>query len=67
MYLKSKNLTIAVQVNGKLRATIEVDSDLEKEEIIKLAKQNEKVSKWLIDGKSTKEVFVPNKLVNFVV
>ena len=66
-YLKSKNLTIAVQVNGKLRATIEVDSDLEKEEIIKLAKQNEKVSKWLIDGKSKKQVFVPGKLVNFVV
>ena len=66
-YLKSKNLTIAVQVNGKLRATIEVDSDLEKEEIIKLAKQNEKVSKWLIDGKLKKQVFVPGKLVNFVV
>jgi len=57
--------TYAVTISGKKRAEIEVDSNLPKNEIIAIAK--EAASKW-IDGKEMiKEIFVPNKLVNFVV
>ena len=61
------NITIAIQVNGKLRGNIEVEKDKDKESIIKLSKQNKNVSKFL-DGKSIiKEIYVPSKLVNIVV
>jgi leucyl-tRNA synthetase len=55
----------AVMVSGKRRSEIEVDSNLSKDEIIKIAK--EAVNKW-IEGKNiVKEIFVENKLVNIVV
>jgi len=57
--------TYAVTISGKKRAEISVDINLNKEEVIATAK--EIVAKW-IDGKEIiKEIFVPNKLVNFVV
>lgn len=56
----------AVQVNGKLRATIEMPLDTEKETALETAKNNERVQKFL-EGKSIiKEIFVKNKIVNIV-
>lgn len=66
-YLVSDTMTIAVQVNGKLRSTITVEAKLSEAEVIKLAKNDQKVAQWLKDGQITKEIFVPNKLVNFVI
>lgn len=66
-YLVSDSVTIAVQVNGKLRSTITVDANLPEAEVIKLAKNDKKVAQWLKDGPVKKEIFVPNKLVNFVI
>ncbi len=60
-------VTIAVQVNGKLRGQVEVKHPPQKEEAIAAAKSNDNVAKW-IDGKEiVKEVYVPGKLVNIVV
>lgn len=62
---KEESVTLAITVNGKKRDEIEVEVDLEKDQIISIAK--EKVVKWL-EGKSIiKEIYVPNKLVNLVV
>jgi leucyl-tRNA synthetase len=60
----TNQVTIAVQVNGKLRANLEVAKDLPKEQLEGLAKQA--VQKWL-DGKElVKAVVVPNRIVSFV-
>jgi len=57
-------ITMAVQVMGKTRGTVEVAADISKEEFLKLAK--EKVAKYL-DGKTiVKEIYVPGKICNFV-
>lgn len=55
----------AVTINGKKRAEISVQASQDKQQVINQAKQA--VEKWLLDATITKEVFVPNKLVNFVV
>lgn len=65
-YLVSSTMTYAVQVNGKLRSTVEVAADLSKDEIIELCKRDQKVATYLT-GELKKTIFVPNKLVNFVV
>ena len=58
---------IPVQVNGKLRGKITVSKSAEKDEIIKLAKDEPNV-KSNIRGKTVvKEIFVPGKMVNIVV
>ncbi len=58
---------MVVQVNGKVRAKIEIAADAEQGTIIDLAKAQDNVARHL-DGKSVvKEIVVPNKLVNIVV
>jgi leucyl-tRNA synthetase len=68
-YIKVERVEIVVQVNGKLRATINVKSKMSKvkTEVIKLAKESEKVKKWTKGKKIKNEIFVPGKLVNLVV
>ncbi|MBE7076104.1 MAG: leucine--tRNA ligase [Clostridiales bacterium] len=60
-------IEIAVQVNSKIVARIEVENNLPNEEVLKIVKLNDKVS-GLIEGKSiVKEVVVPNRIVNLIV
>lgn len=68
-YLTESEVTIAVQINGKLRATLNIDSRISniESEVLKLAKEDEKVAQWLEGGTVKKEIFIPNKLVNFVI
>jgi len=64
---KEDKLTIAIQVNGKLRATIDVETSTEKEEILSKAKAEEKIVSYLEGKTLIKEIVVPGKLVNFVI
>jgi leucyl-tRNA synthetase len=66
-YLISDRLTIVVQVNGKLRAQLEVASDATKEQILEAARSDKKVSDHLQGNEPMKNIYIPGKLVNFVV
>lgn len=62
-------LIIPVQINGKVRAQLELNAAVaaDKNEVLSLAKTNDKVQQWL-DGKPViKEIYVPGKIVNLVV
>lgn len=61
-------VTIPVQVNGKLRGTLEISSNeiQDKEKIELAAREHEKVSPFL-EGTIKKFIYVPGKVVNFVV
>ncbi len=61
------NITIGVQVNGKLRGTIDIKKDAPKEEVEELAKSNENVKKFTEGLEIIKVIVVPNKIVNIVV
>ena len=61
-----ESITLAVQVNGKLRDTIEVSLSATKEEILEKAKASEKVKRYIEPGLK-KEIYVPGKLVSLVV
>ena len=65
--LVSDTLTIAVQINGKLRGTVQVAADASKEDIIAMAKQEENVKKYVDGVAIKKEIYVPGKLVSFVI
>ena len=65
--LKTSEIQIVVQVNGKLRGKIKVSTDSGKDEIIAIAREEDNVLKFLQDKEVLKEIFVPNKLINFVV
>ncbi len=65
--LVSDTMTIVVQVNGKVRANIDVASDADEESIIESAKQSDRILPYLEGATLKKTIYVPNKLVNFVV
>lgn len=59
------SMILAVTVNGKKRAEIEVETSISKEEALRLGKES--VTKWLEGSTLLKEIYVPNKLINLVV
>lgn len=65
-YLQSDTLKIVVQVNGKVRATIEVATNADEATVLQIAQQNEKVASF-ITSEVKKSIYVPGRLVNFVV
>lgn len=58
---------IVVQVNGKVRAKIMLSKDASRDEMVRAAKENENVKKYLEDAFVLKEIVVPGKLVSFVI
>ena len=66
---KDDKVTIAVQVLGKTRGTVEVEADLvqSKDDVIRAAAEESRVKIFLEGKEIVKTIFVPGKLVNFVV
>jgi leucyl-tRNA synthetase len=59
--------TIGIQVNGKVRGTIELPVDCSREEALDAARSDANVQKFLGGGTIVKEIYVPGKILNFVV
>jgi len=65
-YAQTSMVTLVVQVNGKVRATLELAADSKESAIVDAAKTNEKVAGYIKNG-IKKTIYVPGRLVNFVV
>ena len=67
--IKSDTVTIVVQINGKMRGSLDTESETGNQEstVLELVKKDEKISKWLEGKEITKTIFVPGKLINFVI
>ncbi|MEV9639982.1 leucine--tRNA ligase [Mammaliicoccus sciuri] len=64
--LSDDTVEVAVQINGKIRAKINVSKDSTKEELEQVALANEDVKQWM-DGKELKKIIaIPGRLVNIV-
>lgn len=63
---KDENVEIAVQVNGKVRARLNVSVNISKEDALAAAKAEEKVAAEISGKNLIKEIYVPGKLVNIV-
>ncbi len=66
-YLISDVVTLSVQINGKLRGTLEVSPEASEEEVRGIAENQEKVSKYLSLGKIIKVIYIKGKTINYVV
>ncbi|MBO8168797.1 MAG: leucine--tRNA ligase [Thermoanaerobacteraceae bacterium] len=60
-------ITIVVQVNGKVRDRIDIPADLDRNGMIEAVMKQERVQKWVAGKEIVKTVAVPKKLVNIVV
>ncbi len=66
-FLKEDTITYPVAFNGKTKFTIDVSSDMKKEEIEQLAISDERTQKRLEGGSPKKVIVVPGRMVNIVV
>ena len=68
-YLEQEEVTVVVQVNGKVRDVMVIAKDMESDEkaITKMAENSEKVSKFLNGKKAKFAIYVKGKVVNLVV
>jgi len=62
-----ESVEIVVQVNGKIKAKLNIPVDADKDAVLDLAKNDENVKKAIDGMKIIKEIVVPKKLVNLVV
>ena len=62
----AKTVEIGVQVNGKVRGTVVLPNGCDKEKAFEIAKADERIASFLEGKNLIKEIYVPNKIVNFV-
>ena len=66
VYLVSDAMTLAVQINGKVRAEIQVATDATKESIEETALAHDRIQEFLANKKPARVIYVPGRLVNIV-
>ena len=62
-----QEVQIIIQINGKLRSRVNAKSDLKEEEILKIALEDKKTKEYLAESDILKTIYIPNKLINFVI
>lgn len=63
---KEDEITIVVQVNGKIRSKLQVPADTDNQSLERLALEDEKIAQLTAQNKPKKIIVVPKKLVNIV-
>jgi leucyl-tRNA synthetase len=69
-YTQVDKVIMVIQVNGKVRSQLAISNSqlaMNKEEIEQMAKKDEKVAKWLDGNIIKKTIFIPGKVINFVI
>jgi len=65
--VKDEVINLVIQVNSRVRETMEVSADISEEEAKKIALESEKIKKWIEGKEVVKIIFVKGKLINIVV
>ena len=65
--LVDDEVTIAIQVNGKLRGTLTCLNGVMQDEVSSLAHSDPNIAKWIEGRLLVKEIFIPNKMLSIVV
>ena len=66
-YLHDETFTLVIQINGKVRDTLELSTNLTRDEIEEIALKSNSASKYLEGRKPERVIYVPQKLVNVVI
>ncbi len=60
-------ITIAVQINGKLRGQIEIKKDASETQVMDVVKKSDRIAGYLGEGRIVKTIYIPGKLLNIVI
>ncbi|PIZ63981.1 leucine--tRNA ligase [Candidatus Roizmanbacteria bacterium CG_4_10_14_0_2_um_filter_39_13] len=65
--LQKSTVTIPIQINGKVRGSINISVDDPQEQVIQKALTVQKVQQYITDNSYKKAIYVPGKILNFIV
>ena len=66
-FLLSDVIEVTVQINGKMRSRISIPANATEEQVFTIAKNDDNVARHLADKKLKRSIYVPGRIVNFVV
>ncbi|MCY3804395.1 MAG: leucine--tRNA ligase [Candidatus Saccharibacteria bacterium] len=66
-YLKVQTIKIPIQINGKLRGQLDINPQASEAEVLSQAQQVNNLAKYLYQGQIIKAIYIPQKIINFVV
>ena len=67
MMLKKENINFIIQINGKKRGLLNLKKDTNENELLKIAKNDKNIDKFLKTKKIKKIIFIQNRLMNILV
>jgi leucyl-tRNA synthetase len=65
--LKEKNVNYVIQINGKKRGLINYEINCSENQLIKVAKKDKNINKYIGDKDFKKVIYIPNKLINIII
>ena len=65
--VKENTSLIVIQINGKKRGLITTDSNSSETKIMKLVYEDQKITKYLLNNKIKKKIYIKNKLINIII
>ena len=65
--IKEQSNLIVIQINGKKRGLITVDSESSETEIMNLIYDDQKITKYFVNNKIKKQIYIKNKLINIII
>ncbi|MBF0361909.1 MAG: leucine--tRNA ligase [Oligoflexia bacterium] len=66
-YVQDDIITIAVQITGKMRGTVDVAADIDEDALLEVVKGDEKISKYVEGKKIKKVIYVKGKIINVII
>ena len=61
------NIELPVQVNGKVRAKLQMAKGTSEEEALRVAREHENILGYLADGELRKVIYVPDRILNLII
>ena len=65
--LDEEKINIVIQINGKKREVLKVKKNINEKEILEIIKDNDKVQKFLEKKEVIRKIFIPNKILNYII
>ena len=66
-WLTRDSVTVAIQINGKLRATLDVSPTLDQDSLVREATTLPRIQELMANGTLRKTIYIPGKVLNLVV
>ena len=66
-FVEDAETNVVIQVNGKKRGLIKVKKDTKEDSLVNIIKKDQKISKFIDDKVIKKQIFIKNKILNFII